>query len=66
MYPQWLHGNSYTWALSSKVLNARQIVAIWRIELIHETQCNGQLLLFLLKPKVYILRFSLYVLLGFC
>ena len=29
----------------------RQIVAIWRLVLIHETQCNGQLLLFLWKTQ---------------
>ena len=36
----------------------RQTVAIWRLELIHETQCNGQSLLFLLKSKIYIVLFT--------
>ena len=31
-----------------------KFVAIWRLELIHETQCNGQLSLFLfLTPSIY-------------
>ena len=30
-----------------------KFIAIWRLELIHETQCNGQLLLFLLYIYIY-------------